>query len=52
MDSKERVLRAFKKKDGFPDRIPVQFDLCKQLTDEFGREMGISPDYAICTMRI
>jgi len=47
MNSKERVFRALKKKEGFPDRIPIQFDLCRQLTDEFGREMGIKPDYAI-----
>lgn len=47
MISKERVLRALKKKEGLPDRVPLQFDLCRQLTDEFGREMGIKPDYAI-----
>lgn len=47
MNSKVRVHRALKKKKGFPDRIPIQFDLCRQLTDEFGREMGIRPDYAI-----
>ena len=47
MNSKERVLRALKKKEGYPDRIPIQFDLCRQLTDEFAREIGIKPDYAI-----
>jgi uroporphyrinogen decarboxylase len=47
MNSKERVLRALKKKAGSPDRIPVQFDLCRQLTEEFGKEMGIKPDYTI-----
>ncbi len=46
MNSKERVLRAFKKKQGFPDRIPIQFDLCKQLTYEFGKELGLEPDFA------
>lgn len=46
MISKERVFHAFKKKDGLPDRIPVQFDLCRQLTDHFGKEFGIEPDYA------
>lgn len=47
MNSKERVLRAFKKKKGLPDRVPVQFDLCKQLTEAFGEELGIVPDYAL-----
>ncbi|MDX9882649.1 MAG: uroporphyrinogen decarboxylase family protein [Prolixibacteraceae bacterium] len=47
MNSKERVLSAFKKKRGLPDRVPVQFDLCKQLIDSFGRELGIVPDYAL-----
>jgi uroporphyrinogen decarboxylase len=46
MNSKERVLRAFKKKNGLPDRVPIQFDLCKQLTDLFGKELGIVPDYS------
>ena len=47
MNSKERVLRAFKKRQGFPDRVPIQFDLCRQLTEQFGREMGIEPDFAL-----
>jgi uroporphyrinogen decarboxylase len=47
MISKERVFRAFKKKDGFPDRIPIQFDLCRQLTDHFGKELEIEPEYAL-----
>lgn len=47
MNSKERVLRAFKRKQGLPDRVPVQFDLCRQLTEELGKEMGIVPDYAL-----
>lgn len=47
MNSKERVLRALKKKGGLPDRVPIQFDLCRQLTDEFGYELGIKPDYAL-----
>lgn len=47
MNSKERVLRAFRKSDGNPDRIPVQFDLCRQLTDAFGKKLGIKPDYAL-----
>ena len=47
MTSKERVLTAFKKLPGLPDRMPVQFDLCKQLTDSFGKKLGITPDYTL-----
>lgn len=47
MNSKERVLRAFKKKESLPNLVPVQFDLCKQLTETFGEELGIVPDYAL-----
>lgn len=45
MNSRERVLRAFKRMDGPPDRVPVQFDLCRQLADHFGKEMGIPVSY-------
>jgi uroporphyrinogen decarboxylase len=47
MNSKERVLRALRKKEGNPDRIPVQFDLCRQHTETFGKKLGIRPDYAL-----
>jgi len=47
MNSKERVFRALKKMQGLPDRVPVQFDLCKQLTEAFAKEMGIKPDYTL-----
>ncbi|MBE0652860.1 MAG: hypothetical protein IH594_03620, partial [Bacteroidales bacterium] len=47
MTSKERVLTAFKKLPGLPDRMPVQFDLCKQLTESFGKKLGITPDYTL-----
>lgn len=47
MTSRERVLKAFKKIPGNPDRVPVQFDLCRKLTDHFGKELGIEPDYAL-----
>lgn len=47
MNSRERVFKAFKKMDGMPDRIPVQFDLCRQHTESFGRKLGIEPDYAL-----
>ena len=45
MNSRERVLKAFKRLPGLPDRIPVQFDLCRQLADHFGKEMGIPVCY-------
>ncbi len=45
MTSRERVLRAFKKIDGLPDRVPVQFDLCRQLSDHFGQVMDIPVHY-------
>jgi uroporphyrinogen decarboxylase len=47
MNSKERVLKALRRADGFPDMIPVQFDLCRQLTEEFGKKLGIEPEYAL-----
>jgi len=46
MNSKECVARAFKKKQGLPDRVPIQFDLCKQLIESFGKELKIVHDYA------
>ena len=30
---------------GLPDRIPVQFDLCRQLYDYFGEQYGIKVNY-------
>jgi uroporphyrinogen decarboxylase len=47
MNSKERVLRAFRKKAGNPDRVPVQFDLCRYHIEAFGKKLGIEPDYAL-----
>jgi len=47
MNSRERVLKAFKRLPGLPDRVPVQFDLCRQHTESFGKKLGIKPDYAI-----
>lgn len=47
MTSKERVLKAFNKLPGRPDRMPLQFDLCRQLTDAFGKKLGLEPDYAL-----
>lgn len=45
MNSRERVLRAFKVKDGMPDRIPIQFDLCRSLQDHFAQKFGIKSTY-------
>jgi uroporphyrinogen decarboxylase len=47
MNSRERVLRALRRKDGNPDRVPLQFDICRQHTEFFGRKLGIEPDYAL-----
>ena len=47
MNSRERVLRAFGKSPGLPDRPPLQFDLCRSLTDAFGRKLGIAPEYSL-----
>lgn len=47
MNSKTRVLKAFRKLNGNPDRIPIQFDLCRQLTESFGKKLGIQPEYAL-----
>lgn len=38
-------MRAFKAKEGMPDRIPVQFDLCRQLQDHFAAKLGIESKY-------
>lgn len=45
MNSRERVLKAFKRLPGLPDRVPVQFDLCRQLSDHFGKQLGIPVHY-------
>ena len=45
MNSRERVLRTFRKIEGIPDRVPVQFDLCKQHLEYFGRKLDIPVMY-------
>jgi uroporphyrinogen decarboxylase len=45
MTPRERVLKAFKRIPGLPDRIPIQFDLCRQLADHFGKELNIRVNY-------
>jgi len=39
MNSKERVFKAFKKLGGNPDRVPIQFDLCRQHIETFGKRL-------------
>jgi uroporphyrinogen decarboxylase len=43
MNSKERVLTALRR--GVPDRVPLQFDLCRSLTDAFGEKLTIPVHY-------
>ena len=45
MNSRERVLKAFKLLKGLPDRVPIQFDLCRSLCDHFGKEYNIPVNY-------
>jgi len=45
MNSKERVRRALVR-DGVPDRVPVQFDLCRSLIEHFAGELGLDPEFA------
>ena len=45
MNSRERVLKALNILPGLPDRVPVQFELCRQLYDHFGKELGIPATY-------
>lgn len=44
MNSKQRVLTALTRK-GLPDRVPLQFDLCRSLLEQFGRKYGIPVQY-------
>ena len=46
MNSRERVLTAFHVLPGVPDRPPLQFDLCRSLTDHFATQLKIPADYA------
>ena len=45
MTPRERVLKAFKRMPGLPDRVPIQFDLCRQLADHFGKALNIPVNY-------
>lgn len=45
MKSKERVWRALTRQ-GLPDRVPIQFDLCRSLLETFARRRGLEVDYS------
>ena len=47
MTSRERVLRAWKYKEGLPDRVPIQFDLCRKLQDHFAEKLGVPSRYTV-----
>jgi uroporphyrinogen decarboxylase len=47
MNSKERVFAAFKQGIAKPDRIPFQFDLCRSLTEYFGKKLNIECDFTL-----
>ncbi len=44
MNAKERVRRALKR-DALPDRVPLQFDLSRKLTEAFSEKYGIPVHY-------
>ena len=44
MNSRERVFAALSR-TGVPDRVPVQFDLCRSLLEDFGQKYGIPIHY-------
>mgnify|MGYP006275933603 CR=1 FL=1 len=46
MTSKERICRAFGRGEGTPDRVPLQFDLCRSLIDHFAAKLDLDPGYA------
>jgi uroporphyrinogen decarboxylase len=44
MNSKERVIAALTRR-GLPDRVPLQFDLCRALADRFCQKYGVAAHY-------
>ena len=42
MKPRERVLRAFRMKEGLPDRVPLQFDLSKNHLAYFAEKLNLS----------
>lgn len=47
MNSKDRVLAAFGRGAGVPDRVPIQFDLCHSLIEELSARHGLEPDFTL-----
>ena len=45
MNSRERVLKAWGRMQGMPDRVPIQFEMCRQLNDYFAKELGVPAIY-------
>jgi uroporphyrinogen decarboxylase len=45
MSPRERVLKAWRRLSGTPDRVPVQFDLSRPLLEHFGSKLGIPVQY-------
>ena len=45
MTPRERVLRAFKRAAGLPDRVPIQFEFCASLYEHFAHRLGIPMRY-------
>lgn len=45
MTPRERVLRAFKRSPGLPDRVPLQFEFCASLYEHFAVGLGIPMRY-------
>ena len=39
------MLKAWRRLSGAPDRVPVQFDLCRTLLEHFGKKLGIPVEY-------
>jgi uroporphyrinogen decarboxylase len=46
VNPKERVTRALKR-EGMPDRVPIQFDLCGPLLETFSARYGIPLHYSL-----
>lgn len=45
MTARERVMKALKLMEGLPDRVPVQFDLCRTHIEHFGKKLGLPIKY-------
>ncbi len=48
MDSKQRVSTALKRQ-WLPDRVPLQFDLCRSLLRKFADKYGVPADFTTCS---